>query len=211
MLRLILVGPQGAGKGSAADDLTNKFNIPHISTGDIFRYNIKNQTELGKKIQKIVDGGGLVPSELTCEVMKDRISQDDCKNGYILDGFPRNLEQAKSLDSYSEVDFVVLLDVPREVSIERLTSRLQCSKCKTIFNTKSKPPKKEGVCDKCGGELYRRDDDTSEAITKRLEIYEKETKPILDHYNGKVLVIKAIGDISEVNKSIINAIENAQK
>ena len=211
MLRLILVGPQGAGKGSAAGDLCREFDITHVSTGDIFRYHIKNQTELGQRIKKIVDSGNLVPSSLTCEVMKDRISQDDCKNGFIFDGFPRNLEQATSMDKFTDIDFVVLLDVPKEISIERLSNRVQCRKCNKIFNIKTMPPKKEGICDDCGGELYSRDDDKPEAIKKRLEIYEEETKPILDHYKGKVLKIEAKGSITEVNKKIIDAIKSAKK
>jgi adenylate kinase len=211
MLRLILVGPQGAGKGSAAGDLCNEFNITHISTGDIFRYHIKNQTELGKRIKEIVDSGNLVPSSLTSEVMEDRIKQDDCKNGFIFDGFPRNTEQADAMAKFTEIDFVVLLDVPKDVSIERLSNRLQCRKCNKIFNIKTMPPKKEGVCDDCGGELYTRDDDKPEAIKKRLEIYEQETKPLLDFYKDKVLKIEAKGSISDVNKNIIEAIKNAKK
>lgn len=211
MLRLVLIGPQGAGKGSAADDLCSAFNIVHISTGDIFRYHIKNSTELGKKIKAIVDSGNLVPSELTCEVMRDRVEQDDCKNGFIFDGFPRNLEQAECMKTYTDIDFVVLLDVPNEVSVERLSNRRQCKKCNKIFNVKTKPSQKAGICDDCGGELYQRDDDTPEAILKRLEIYEKETKPLLDYYKGKVLSIKAEGSIEDVNKSIISAIKSAMK
>ncbi len=204
MLSLVLVGPQGAGKGSAAKDLENAYNITHISTGDIFRYHIKNQTELGKKIKAIVDSGDLVPSELTCEVMNDRIEKDDCNNGFILDGFPRNLEQAQCLDKFANIDYVVLLDVPRQVSIDRLSNRRQCKNCNAIYNVKTKPSKKEGVCDACGGELYQRDDDKPEAIKNRLEIYENETKPILEYYNGKVITIEAVGSITEVNKKIVD-------
>lgn len=211
MLKLVLIGPQGAGKGSAADDLCKAFNIVHISTGDIFRYHMKNQTELGKKIKAIVDSGNLVPSELTCEIMKDRLKNDDCKNGYILDGFPRNIEQAECLQTFSDIDFVILLDVPREISIERLTNRRICKKCNKIFNLKTNPPKKEGICDFCGGELYRRDDDEIFAIKNRLDIYETETKPILEFYKDKVLKIDAIGSIEEVNNRIINTIKKALK
>ncbi len=207
MLNLVLVGPQGAGKGSAAKDLENAFNIKHISTGDIFRYHIKNQTELGKRIKKIVDAGDLVPSELTCEVMQDRVSQEDCQNGFILDGFPRNLEQAKCLDKFADIDYVVLLEIPREISIERLSNRRQCKNCNAIYNVKTNPPKESGVCDVCGGELYQRDDDKPEAIENRLKIYEKETKPILDYYGDKVVKVDALGSISEVNQRIIKNVK----
>lgn len=189
MKKILLMGPQGAGKGTVASLLKEKLNIPHISMGDIFRETAKSNTPLGEKLREIMKSGELVPLEITAQMLKERLSREDCKNGYLLDGYPRNIEQAEVLDKIESVDKVVVLTVPREVAIERLTTRIQCKKCGAVFNIKTMPPKKNGICDLCGGELYRREDDTEEAINKRLEIYEKETKPLIERYKSKVLVI----------------------
>ncbi|HOJ49212.1 MAG TPA: nucleoside monophosphate kinase [Spirochaetota bacterium] len=189
MKKILLMGPQGAGKGTVASLLKEKLNIPHISMGDIFRETAKSNTPLGEKLREIMKSGELVPLEITAQMLKERLSREDCQNGYLLDGYPRNIEQAEVLDKIESVDKVVVLTVPREVAIERLTTRIQCKKCGAVFNIKTMPPKKNGICDLCGGELYRREDDTEEAINKRLEIYEKETKPLIERYKSKVLVI----------------------
>ena len=189
MNKVLLMGPQGAGKGTVAAILKEKLNIPHISMGDLFRETVKSNSPLGKKLQDIMSKGELVPIEITAQMLKERISRDDCKGGYLLDGYPRNVEQAEVLDQFENVDKVVVLEVPRKVSVDRLTSRIQCRNCGSVFNKLSMPPKKEGICDKCGGELYQRDDDKEEAIVKRLEIYENETTPLIERYKTKILKI----------------------
>lgn len=199
MKKVLLMGPQGAGKGTIAAVLKDKLQVPHISMGDIFRETVKSDSPLGNKLKEIMGKGELVPLEITGQMLKERLEKDDCKNGYLLDGYPRNEEQAEVLDEFETVDKVVVLEVPREVSIERLTTRIQCKSCGAVFNIKSMPPKKEGVCDECDGELYQRDDDKEEAINKRLDIYEKETIPLKKRYADKLLEIdtskKSIDDV----------------
>lgn len=207
MSKILLMGPQGAGKGTVAAILKDKLGIPHISMGDIFRDTVKSNSPLGKKLQEIMSKGELVPLEITSQMLQERLSQPDCKKGYLLDGYPRNLEQAEVLDAIEEVDKVVVLEVPRKISIERLTSRIQCKQCGAVFNLKSMPPKKEGVCDLCGGTLYQRDDDKEQAIIKRLEIYEEETIPLKKRYDSKLLEINtAEKSVDEVYQALINSL-----
>jgi len=207
MKKILLMGPQGAGKGTVASILKDKLNIPHISMGDIFRETSKNNTPLGEKLRAIMKSGELVPLEITAQMLKERLSRDDCKKGYLLDGYPRNIEQAEVLDKIEKIDKVVVLTVPREIAIERLTTRIQCKKCGAVFNIKTMPPKKEGICDYCGGELYRREDDTEEAINKRLEIYEKETKPLIERYKDKVIIIDTSKQkVEEVVETILKSL-----
>ena len=201
------MGPQGAGKGTVAAILKDKLDIPHISMGDIFRDTVKSNSPLGKKLQEIMSKGELVPLEITSQMLRERLSQPDCKKGYLLDGYPRNLEQAEVLDAIEEVDKVVVLEVPRKISIERLTSRIQCKQCGAVFNLKSMPPKKQGICDLCGGTLYQRDDDKEQAIIKRLEIYEEETIPLKKRYASKVLEINtAEKSVDEVYQALISSL-----
>jgi len=207
MKKILLMGPQGAGKGTVASILKDKLNIPHISMGDIFRETSKSNTPLGEKLRAIMKSGELVPLEITAQMLKERLSRDDCKKGYLLDGYPRNIEQAEVLDKIEKIDKVVVLTVPREIAIERLTTRIQCKKCGAVFNIKTMPPKKEGICDYCGGELYRREDDTEEAINKRLEIYEKETKPLIERYKDKVIIIDTSKQkVEEVVETILKSL-----
>jgi len=207
MKKILLMGPQGAGKGTVASILKDKLNIPHISMGDIFRETSKNNTPLGEKLRAIMKSGELVPLEITAQMLKERLSRDDCKKGYLLDGYPRNIEQAEVLDKIEKIDKVVVLTVPREIAIERLTTRIQCKKCGAVFNIKTMPPKKEGICDYCGDELYRREDDTEEAINKRLEIYEKETKPLIERYKDKVIIIDTSKQkVEEVVETILKSL-----
>lgn len=182
MRRIIFLGPQGAGKGTIASRVSAKLGIPHISVGDLFRDAIKAQTALGKEAQKRIDQGELVPDDSTIALIRKRITRRDCQHGFILDGFPRTINQASSLDSFASPTHVILLDIPEQVSIDRLSGRRQCSACKQIFHIKTMPPKKEGICDACGGNVSIRDDDTPQAIKKRLEIYQKDTKSIIDYY-----------------------------
>ena len=203
-MKLILLGPQGAGKGTLASFIKSTYNLPHISTGDIFREAIKNQTELGKKVSEIVKSGALVPDDLTYEIVKERLVQSDCKNGFILDGFPRNHTQAVYLNKQFNIDKVVLIDIPRNISVERLSTRRTCRNCGSIYNIKTLKPNVEGKCDKCNGELYQREDDKEDAIVKRLEIYENEIKPLLEIYKDRIVHVDGSQQIDDVNNFIKN-------
>ena len=187
MLRTILLGPPGAGKGTQAAKIVENFNIPHISTGDIFRENIKNGTELGKKAKAYMDRGELVPDDLVIEIATTRIMEDDCKDGFLLDGFPRTVYQAEKLDEFLEkhgqkLDKVIDIEVKKEELITRLTGRRVCKKCGASYHVTNIPPKKEGVCDICGSELFQRADDTIETVENRINVYNKETLPLVDYY-----------------------------
>ena len=196
----VFLGPQGSGKGTVIGKIKDKFQAPHISTGDMFREAVKEGTEFGRKAQEYMNRGELVPDEVTTGMVKERIARDDCTNGFMLDGFPRNLSQAEALAGITEIHTAVLIDVPEKVSLERLGGRRQCRDCGAIFHLLFVPPKKEGTCDKCGGELYQRDDDKDEAIKERLAIYAKETKPIVDYYakSGVLTSVDGSGTPDEV-------------
>jgi adenylate kinase len=186
-MRIILLGPPGAGKGTQAKELAEKLGFAHVSTGDILRQNVKDLTALGKEAKDFMDRGLLVPDELMAKMLRERLSKEDVKNGFILDGYPRSLTQAKTLEEiFSQegmsIDFVVYLDSSESVIIQRLSGRLVCSKCGANFHTKNMPPKKEGVCDRCGGSLYQRSDDRVETIKKRLEVYKKEAVDLIGYY-----------------------------
>lgn len=188
-MRAVLLGPPGAGKGTQAVRLVEKYNVPQISTGDIFRRNIKEGTELGKKAQEYMNAGQLVPDELVVDLVKDRLMQDDCKNGYLLDGFPRTIFQAEELDKFlaeqgQKLDAVINFEVGYDTLIERLTGRRVCKECGAGYHIKNMPPKVEGVCDKCGSELEQRKDDTKETAVNRISVYEESTAPLIDYYTG---------------------------
>ena len=184
-MNFIFLGPPGAGKGTLAKQVAEEYKIPHISTGDIFRANIKNQTPLGVKVKAIIDAGGLVSDEITCELVKDRLSQPDTKDGYILDGFPRTIPQAEALEGFAKIDAAVNFDIADEAVVERLGGRVCCKDCGQMFHVKFNPPKVSGKCDKCGGELYTRDDDKTESIQNRLKVYRESTAPLIDFYKAK--------------------------
>lgn len=208
-MKIILLGPPGAGKGTQAAGIVEKYNIPHISTGDIFRKNIKEGTELGKKAKEYMDQGLLVPDELTVGLVTDRISQKDCENGFMLDGFPRNVSQAKYLDEFLQnanisLDKVVNIEVDKSILVERAVGRRICKSCGATYHVEFNPPKESGVCDVCGGELYQRADDTEETVSKRIQVYLDETKPLVNYYseqgiianiNGKQSIEKVFDDI----------------
>lgn len=195
MNNFIFLGPPGAGKGSLAVKVAEDYKIPHISTGDIFRANIKAQTPLGIKVKAIIDSGSLVSDDLTFELVKDRLSQDDCKNGYILDGFPRTIPQAEMLEGLGVELKVVNFEIQDEIVIKRLSTRRVCKSCGANFNVLTLPPKVEGVCDKCNGELYQRDDDKQESILHRMDVYREQTEPLINFYKEK-------GKITNLDASI---------
>ena len=195
MNNFIFLGPPGAGKGSLAVKVAEDYKIPHISTGDIFRANIKAQTPLGVKVKAIIDSGSLVSDELTFELVKDRLAQDDCKNGYILDGFPRTIPQAEMLEGLVSDVKVVNFEIQDEIVIRRLSTRRVCKACGANFNVLTLPPKVEGVCDKCGGELYQREDDKQESIMHRMDVYREQTEPLINFYKNK-------GKITDLDASI---------
>ena len=184
-MNFIFLGPPGAGKGSLAVKVAEDYKIPHISTGDIFRANIKAQTPLGVKVKAIIDSGSLVSDDLTCELVKDRLSQDDCKNGFILDGFPRTIPQAEMFEKICPDVAVVNFQIADEIVIKRLSTRRVCKACGANYNVITLPPKKEGVCDKCGGEIIQRDDDKQESIMHRMDVYREQTEPLISFYTEK--------------------------
>lgn len=185
MNNIIIMGPQGSGKGTQADILSQKLSIPHVSTGEIFRENIKNQTELGKKIDSIVKSGALVPDEITNEITKERLELPDCANGFILDGFPRNLVQAEFLDKIKTISLVLEVFVDDEEAIKRITQRRTCLKCQKIYHLTYNPPKNDEICDLCGQKLIVREDDKKESVKRRLAIYHEQTKPLIDYYKAR--------------------------
>jgi adenylate kinase len=188
-MNLIFLGPPGAGKGTLAVKAVEILGVPQISTGSIFRTAIADQTPLGLKVKAIIDAGKLVDDETTIALVKERLTKDDVKNGYILDGFPRTIPQAEALAGFSKVDKVINFDIPDSGVLERLGGRRVCRKCGFNFHAVFNKPKQEGVCDHCGGEVYIRDDDKSEAVQKRLEVYRAQTAPLIDYYRGKGLLL----------------------
>ena len=189
-MKIIMLGAPGAGKGTQAKMIAEKYGVPHVSTGDIFRANIKNGTELGKEAKQYMDQGLLVPDELTVRILLDRVAQDDCKNGYVLDGFPRTIPQAEVLDSElsklgDHIDYAIDVDVPDENIIKRLSGRRACLTCGATYHIEHVPPKTEGICDKCGSELVLRDDDKPETVKNRLNVYHEQTQPLIDFYTNK--------------------------
>ena len=213
MLRTILLGPPGAGKGTQAAKIVEKYGIPHISTGDIFRENIKKGTELGKKAQEYMNRGELVPDDLVIEIATTRLLEDDCRNGFLLDGFPRTVYQAEKLDEFlaargSKIDKVLDIAVEKEELITRLTGRRVCKACGASFHVVNIPPKQEGVCDYCGGELIQRADDNLETVTNRIDVYEAQTMPLIDYYEkaGNLVHIDGSTGLENVFADIVSAL-----
>ena len=204
------MGAPGAGKGTHARFLSEKYNIPQIATGDIFRANLKDNTPLGLEAKTYMDQGLLVPDELTTNMVLDRLEEEDCKNGYILDGFPRNLNQAKALTEAlaakgQEIDFVIHLGIEQDVILHRMEGRRVCERCGASYNLKSMPPRVEGVCDYCGGAVVQRPDDVPETVLKRLAVYHEQTAPILDYYRelGKEAQVDSGASIDEVRAALV--------
>jgi len=215
-MRLILVGPPGAGKGTQAVQLAAHYAIPHISTGDIFRHNMKNETELGKLAKSYADAGNLVPDSVTNEMVRDRLTHDDVKNGFLLDGFPRNVAQAEFLrevlaEKQTPLDAALEFSLAEAEIIVRLSGRRTCLGCGTTFHTLFEKPAVEGRCDKCQGELYQRTDDSEEVIKNRLSVYTEQTLPIIDFYRGEglLITIPALGEVSDIFDRAISALSAA--
>jgi adenylate kinase len=215
MKRIVLLGPPGAGKGTQAKVLAQELKVAHISTGDILRQNVKDATSLGKEAKDFMEGGLLVPDELMAKMLNARFSQPDVKDGFILDGYPRNIAQAKTLEGIFKskglgLDIVVYLDSSEAVIVQRLSGRLVCSKCGSNFHKTNMPPKQEGLCDKCGGSLYQRSDDKVETIKKRLEIYNNEVADLINYYLscGKLHRLQADGEAGEVLAKIVALTKN---
>lgn len=214
-MKIVLLGPPGAGKGTQAKSISNKYSIPHISTGDIFRKNISENTPLGVEAKSYMDKGQLVPDEVTINMVKDRLQQADCKNGYLLDGFPRTVAQAEALNSFlnerdEQLDTALLIKVPNEFILERMTGRRVCPSCGASYHVKFNPPTNGDKCDLCGSEIIQRKDDTVETVKERLDVYEKETQPLIDYYANKQLLSEVDGTkaINEVFRGICEILGN---
>ena len=210
-MKIIMLGAPGAGKGTQAKKIAAKYQIPHISTGDIFRANIKNGTELGNKAKEYMEKGMLVPDELTCDLVVDRIGQEDCKNGYVLDGFPRTIPQAEALEAAlkklgDSVDYAIDVEVPDENIIRRMSGRRACLGCGSTYHIEHIPPKAEGIFDVCGGKLVLRDDDAPATVQNRLKVYHEQTQPLLDFY-GKADILKTVDGTQEMEAVFAKIVE----
>lgn len=213
-MKIIMLGAPGAGKGTQAKMLAKRYDIPHISTGDIFRANIKNNTELGKKAKSYMDAGALVPDELVVDLVVDRIKNQDCMNGFILDGFPRTIPQAEALDyalnnQNEKIDYAINVDVPDENIIKRMSGRRACVGCGATYHIVNIPPKKEGICDSCGEKLILREDDKPETVQKRLDVYHEQTQPLIDYYDkkGSLLTVDGTLDMDVVFEQITKVLD----
>jgi len=213
-LDLMFLGAPGSGKGTQAKILGERFNLKHIASGDLFRENLKNETELGQLAKSYMERGDLVPDDVTIAMLKERLSRPDVQKGFMLDGFPRTIAQAEALDTMMtamkrQLAAVLYLNVPDDVIVERLSGRLICRKCQTPFHQKFNPPAQEGVCDACGGELYQRDDDKPETVRARLEVYHAQTEPLVDFYRNKdiLLEINGIGSFAEITQRLAAAVQ----
>lgn len=212
-MKIIMLGAPGAGKGTQAKKIAAKYDIPHISTGDIFRANIKNGTDLGKKAKTFMDQGLLVPDELVVDLVVDRVGQDDCSKGYVLDGFPRTIPQAEALDAAlakvnQKMDYAINVEVPDDNIIQRMSGRCACVDCGATYHIVYAPTKKEGICDNCGGSLILRDDDKPETVQKRLGVYHEQTQPLIEYYTDKNILVEVDGtiDINDVFTEIVKVL-----
>lgn len=214
-MNIVMLGPPGAGKGTQAKMLIEKYKIPQISTGDMFRAALRDKTPLGLKAKEYMDKGQLVPDEIVIGLVEERLKQDDTQNGYILDGFPRTVAQAEALDKAlakmgSRIDFVISIEVEKKELAKRLTGRRTCRKCGAMYHTIFNPSVNRDMCDKCNGELYQRDDDTESTVINRLEVYDSQTKPLIDYYTGKGLLksFSGIGSIDSIFSKIVEMLSN---
>jgi adenylate kinase len=217
-LKIILLGPPGAGKGTQAKFISERYFIPHISTGDIFRKNISEKTPLGIEAKKYLDEGKLVPDEITISMMKNRLAVDDCKKGFLLDGFPRTVTQAKALDLFlsntgGRIDVALLIDVPKDLILNRITGRRVCPSCGASYHIKFNPPKVEGKCDVCHNDIVQRKDDTEATVKSRLDVYDKQTEPLIDYYEAQDVLstVNGTGEIDQVFQNIKDVLKDIHK
>ena len=209
-MKLVLIGCPGAGKGTQAKKLSAHFGIAHISTGDLLRDEMKNGTELGKKVSEIINAGGLVSDDIVSAMLANRIKADDCKNGYILDGYPRNVSQAEGLNAIvGQLNKVICYEVDDDVIVDRMTGRRSCPDCGKMYHISYNPPKADGKCDDCGTDLIQRKDDNEETVVNRLKVYHETTAPVIDYYEkqGILLKVNGVGDIEEIFNTVVNALE----
>jgi adenylate kinase len=218
LLRIILLGPPGAGKGTQAKFISEEYSIPHISTGDIFRKNISEKTPLGVEAKKYLDNGQLVPDEVTINIVKDRLGKDDCKEGFLLDGFPRTVNQAEALDLFlnnkgQKIDTALLIDVPKELILERMTGRRVCPSCGASYHVKFNPTKVEGKCDVCHNDVIQRKDDTESTVKDRLDVYDKQTQPLIGYYKKQkaLSIVDGTGEINEVFQRVKESLKSICK
>ncbi|MBN2536283.1 MAG: adenylate kinase [Spirochaetales bacterium] len=209
-MKIVLFGPPGVGKGTYASSLKTIYNLAHISTGDLFRENIKHQTELGKKAKAFIDAGKLVPDEITISMLKYRISADDTKKGFMLDGFPRTIPQAEALDTLIDVDAVLSFEAAEQTILKRVEGRRICRKCGMIYHTKNKPPLEEGVCDTCGGEVYQREDERRDVFEMRIKAYNEQTRPLIGYYDKKNILYR-IDANTDMNNPEFHVIDDCRK
>jgi adenylate kinase len=212
-MRLVVFGPPSAGKGTQAQKLSKKYGIPQIATGDLLREHVAKKTPIGVKVKAILDAGKLGPDDLIVQIIKDRVSQPDCRKGYLLDGFPRTMNQAKELEKMTDVDLVLNIAVDHKALVERAVGRRICPKCAAVYHVKSNPPKKSGTCDKCGTSLVQRDDDKEETVQKRLRVYQEQTAPLIEHYRskGKLVDIDGSRGIDGVFDQMVKAVDGLKK
>lgn len=212
-MKLVIFGPPSAGKGTQAQRLSKKYGIPQIATGDLLREHVAKKTPIGIKVKEILDAGKLGPDDLIVQIIKDRVSQPDCTNGYLLDGFPRTMNQAKELEKMTDIDLVLNIGVDTEVLVERAVGRRICPNCAAVYHIIFNPPKQPRICDKCGSPLIQRDDDKEETVRKRLKVYQDQTAPLIDHYRkmGKIMDIDGSLGIDGVFEQMIRAVERMKK
>jgi len=207
-MKLVIFGPPSAGKGTQAQKLSKKYGIPQIATGDLLREHVAKKTPIGLKVKAILDAGKLGPDDLIVEIIKKRVSLPDCRTGYLLDGFPRTMNQARELEKMTDIDLVLNIVVDHNALVDRAVGRRICSKCAAVYHVKSNPPKKPGICDKCGSTLIQRDDDKEETVQKRLRVYQEQTAPLIEHYRGKGKLVDIDGSagIDGVFEQMVKAI-----
>lgn len=212
-MKLVIFGPPSAGKGTQAQKLSEKYGIPQIATGDLLREHVAKKTPIGIKVKEILDAGKLGPDDLIVQIIKDRVSQPDCKNGYLLDGFPRTMNQAKELEKMTDIDLVLNIVVDHKALVERAVGRRICPKCAAVYHVMANPPKKTGVCDKCGSSLIQRDDDKEETVQRRLKVYQDQTAPLIEHFKskGKLVDIDGSRGIDGVFDQMVKAVDRVAK
>jgi adenylate kinase len=212
-MKLVIFGPPSAGKGTQAQKLSKKYGIPQVATGDLLRKAVADKTPLGLKVKSVLDQGKLGPDDLIVQLIKERVAKRDCKNGYLLDGFPRTMGQAKELEKMTDIDLVLNIVVDFELLVERAVGRRTCPKCSAVYHIKFNPPMNEGVCEKCGSNLTQRDDDKEETVRNRLKVYMEQTAPLIDYYKkkGKLVDIDGSGGIEAVSTQMVKAISQIKK